>query len=571
MDDFTYYLNALQVTLKANLEFGGILSPIPDIGSFPIYSFIVDSGTFGLPIPQHPGTEAVAINLPVENYGLKVDVKPESSDPAVRVDDKTLLIMPGTFGPYMVRTRNIGSRLGDFDNFRVAISNRPDQTAPYSYAIDQNTDHDCVVTGGVCMGTPRLRGDPYDGIADECYQANGGVRPDRDECINEDLPETVEGQSRDERDDDKDGIPDEDAPDVWATTPDSPAFGGMLIADLSPYTFSSLPPASDFNSIRLSVNPFRHPLTRPGRYPFLITADSVEAKAKSMAHTDPSGNRRVDATDTAFLVVQSFFEPQVVVLPNADGGKAGVEKGYIVEGTNGGNSPDSMSVQNTFLDFNQGGCTLTTLGRQPGGSVNCPYRAVPTAIQAGWTTVAGLPAVFPAPPGQLGPLDSSTAGFNIKPPKDWAGMDDTTYLFQLKTESQTDPDSPPATRSFIARHKVTATKESMTRYIGLEITELTATLVAAEASGVKLGGLKPVVIHPIQMMNDNALEAILIGNFSKASGNHATNLNLMAAFVKMLGDGKSLPPALYTDLKNRSAAIIADLTAAQLSTVVSAP
>ena len=62
-------------------------------------------------------------------------------------------------------------------------------------------------------------------------------------------------------------------------------------------------------SLRLSVNPFRHPLTRPGKYPFLVTADSKDAKDKNpvMAATDPSGGKRLNATDVAFVMVKSFW------------------------------------------------------------------------------------------------------------------------------------------------------------------------------------------------------------------------------------------------------------------------
>ena len=151
-------------------------------------------------------------------------------------------------------------------------------------------------------------------------------------------------------------------------------------------------------------------------------------------------------------------------------------------------------------------------------------------------------------------------------------MDDTTYRFRFTTVSQKDPEAPPATVNFTATHTVTATKESMTRYIALEIADLLATLTAAETSGLKLGGLKPIVVHPIQMMNNNALEAILANNFAKASNNHATNIQLVQAFVKALdGGGKGLPPALFVDLHKRAAAMLADMAAAQASTVASAP
>jgi hypothetical protein len=266
--------------------------------------------------------------------------------------------------------------------------------------------------------------------------------------------------------------------------------------------------------------------------------------------------------------VKTFFEPQAVILPNRDGGKPAVARDYTIEGTNGGNADDSMSVRVDLLDFNESGCTLTTLGRAAG----CPYRAVPTVVPVAWTTVPALSPFLPPALALLSPLASASSRFSLSVPRDWAGMDDTAYRFRVTTVSQKDPEAPPATVSFTAQHTVTATKESMTRYIGLEIEELIATLTAAEASGLKLGGLRPIAVHPIRMMNGNALEAVLAGNFAKASNHHATSIQLVQAFVKALdGGGKGLPPALFADLHKRAAAMLADLAAAEASTVTSAP
>ena len=560
LNGFTYYLNALQLSLSATLQFGGILEPIPDIGSFTLFNFIISTGTYGIPIPQHPGTDALAVNIDVENYGLKVDARPASSDPAVRVGADTLLIKPGVFGAYDTTVRNIGSRTGAFDYFRVELSNRPDQTAPYRYGIDPNTDRDCVSTGTTCTrGVTHYRDE-------QCYDAAGNLLSGMMACIDEDPPSSDPGLSRDQRDDDGDGVPDEDPPEGWATTPAAAAFEASVISSVSPYTWSA--------PLAISVQPFRHPLTRPGIYPVRITADSREAKAKSMASPDPSGNARKNAKDETFIKVDTFFEPQVVILNNTNSGKPGTAFDYIIEGTNGGNSPDSMTVKLDFLDFNPAACTLTTLGRLPAGSDGCPYRAVPTAIPASlWTTASTIAPVLPEPPlTALDPLGGASDSFRLAVPRDWAGMDDTTYRFRVTTVSQADKELPPATKNFTALHTVIATKESMTRYIGLEIADLIATLTAAETAGIKLGGLKAITIHPILMMNDNALAAILAGDFPKASNNHATNIKLVQAFVKALdGGGKDLPPALFADLHKRAAAMLADMAAAEQSNVASEP
>lgn len=551
LDDFIYYLNLIEIALKANLQFGGILSPIPDIGSFPIYRLQISLDDFGLPIPQHPGTDGVALSIPVENYGLSVDVKPVSDDAEVRIDNETLLIKPGEFGDYVVKVHNHGSRPGTFDEFQVKLSNVANQTPPYRFGINPNTDLDCVDAAGACTAAwPRFYGT-------ECYSAEGSLLAGRTACTDEDSPSDVEGLSAAQRDDDGDGTPDEDPPDVWRTTPDAPAFNDLLISGIQPYTTSTT------ESLIIAVSPFRHPLTKTGVYPIEITADSQDARTRGMASPDPSGITRRNAVDTALLLVQSFFEPQVVVLPNFDGGKPGETRTYIVEGTNGGNSDDSMTVVNAFLDYNTAGCTLTTLGGD-----GCAYRAVPTLISTDWTTVGSLPATLP-PSGQLTPLSSARASFDITPPRDWAGMTDTTYEFRLTTTSTEEPGT---SRSFVAKHTVTATQESMTRYIGLEIAELTQTLLDAEAAGQKLGGTKPIVMKPITQTHERALQAVVAGDLAGASSQHRKNINLMEAFVKALdGGGKSLPAELFADLHARAAAILADLAAAEASTVTSAP
>lgn len=546
LDQFVYYLNQIRLSLSAKLEFGGILSPIPDIAGFEIFTFTISGGPLGLPVPQHPRTDAVTISIPVENYGLKVDAHPQT--PA---STDTALVTPGTFGPFDVAVRNLGSFPGGFDNWRIELSNQPGQTASFTYGINQNTDYDCVGVSLSCTtrGVPHYRGNPYDGIADECYTAANVTRSDRTECINEDLPSTVQGLSVDQRDDDGDGFPDEDSPEQWVAS----AFANPQVTGVQPYTWSN------GANLRVSVSPFRHPLTKPSVYPVRITGDSIEAKANNMAASDPSGHKRRDATDVTFVQVKTFFEPQVVILPNSNSGKPATTFTYEIEGANGGNAPDGMSVALAFLDFNQGGCTLTTMGR----AANCAYRAVPTAVPASWTTAPALSPMLPKT-GLFDPLGSAKDPFTLAIPSDWAGMDDTTYRMQVTTVSTQDPASPKASLNFTASHTVFATKESMTRYIGLEIEELIATLTAAETRGEKLGGLKPIAVHPIRMMNASALEAILAGNYDKATNNHSTSIKLMEAYVKVLDSAsKSLPAALTADLQARTSALLADLAKAR--------
>ncbi|HEX6085824.1 MAG TPA: hypothetical protein VF266_14930 [Thermoanaerobaculia bacterium] len=555
VDRFIYRLDSLQLKLDANFEFGGILSLIPDLGGFTLFDWTIPFGD-GIPVPQHGGTHAINLEIPVENYGLKVNVEPTSTDTKVRKDADTLLVEPGTFGAYDVKVRNIGSVAGRFDNFRIELSNLPDQAAPFVYGIDRNNDRDCVAAGQPCnvRGITHLRDA-------QCYSAPGVIRAGLVECIDEDAPVAADNLSPAERDDDGDGFPDDDPPnDDWPTTPDRPAYQLLQLAGVLPYEWSSPEP------LRISVKPFRHAFTKPGVYPIRITGDSMEAKQFSMAARDPRNNARKDATDLAFVQVDTFFDPQVVILPNSTSAKPGVARDYRISGTNGGNAADHMSIKMALLDSNQAASTLTTRGRVSG----CPFRAEVTAVRVAWTDAPVAAELLPVAPALLEPLTSTERAFAISVPREWAGMDDTTYSFRITGISQKDTDLPPASKSFTGTQTVIATKESMTRYIGLEIAELLATLTKAEADGVKLGGLKPIVVHPIQSMNDSALEAVLAGNFASATNKHATSIQLVEAFVKALdGGGKGLPAALFADLHKRAAAMLLDLARARDSNVTS--
>ncbi len=423
LEDFTYFLNTVQIKLRARLQFGGILSPIPDLASLTLYNFVFGLEDTGIPIGQHAGTENVEIPVFVENHALQVDARPASSDPAVRVDEDTLRVKPGEFGDFEVAVRNLGSVFGDFDNFRYEISNRPDQSPPYSFGINPNTDFDCADASGT-----RFRGDPYDGVADDCFGAGGQVRSDRVELIDED-PAGPAGAPADVRDQDGDGLVDEDPADSWQGTPAPPVFAQGLIEMVPPYTLSTDVPDPTRGTVRFSISPFRHPLTSPGRYPIRVLADSRPARERAMDPVDASGLARRGASDVVFMEVASFHDAQVEVTPASPVGPPGLEQVYTVAGTNGGNGADSMTVSTRFVDFNQAACTLANLGRLPAGSdPGCPYRAFPTVIQADaggidWTTVSNLPDRF----GPLEPLETASGMFTVLVPASWAGMQDAVY------------------------------------------------------------------------------------------------------------------------------------------------
>jgi hypothetical protein len=543
LDDFVYYLNTINIALSAKLQFGGILSPIPDIASFKLFDLILDGNSIGIPIGQHAGMDPIEADFFVRNYALTVDGKPGAANPA-GVDFDTLLIKPGETDSYEVRVTNRGSVTGDFDNFRVAMSNQANQSEPYRFVINPNTDLDCVDASD-----GHYFGNPYDGIADDCYQANGSVRSDRTELIDEDGPGPESALAAD-RDEDGDGLADEDPVENW-----------QALFDNIP-TIAAVGPYEESNEFRtLSVTPFRHPLTSPGLYPVEILADSVEAKANALAAVDPSGQRRTDAQDVVFIEVDAFFDPLVAAQPSIESGKPGVGKTYTVEVSNGSNVDDSITVKTTRVDSNQTGCTLTTLGSSP----ECPYRATPTAVPLDWTNLE-----LPTPAGPLSPLGMQSNAVTINVPSDWAGMQDTTYQLVFTVTSNEDPETPAATNNVLVEQTVTATLESMTRYIGLELAQLISVLEQAETKGIATKGLKPISVNAVQRANDRALALILDGNLGGAAKQHASSIKIMEGFTKALeGSGKSLPADLFDDLNARAAAIIQDLTVATANPIPS--
>lgn len=557
LDNFTYYLNTIQISLNANLQFGGILSPFGNLITVPIYNLIFDTGSLGIPFDQHAGTGPVELPIFVENHALDVDLRPVSTDPAVRLGPDTLAVRPGEFGDFEVTAKNLGSVTGDFDNFRIQMSNRPNQSPPYVFGINPNTDFDCVDAGGA-----HYFGYPYDGVPDDCYDASGHVRSDRVELIDEDPPGPA-GASFEERDEDHDGLVDEDPPDVWASMPIAPQLAFESIKDVPPYQ-SSTPG----QAVHVALSPFLHPLTAPGLYPVRILADSVDARSLGQAAVDPSGGRRLDASDISFIEVTSFFSPEVDVRPAAPSGPPGGSQDYVISGLNHGNFEDSMTIHVDFADFNQGGCNLAELGSKPA----CPYRAFPTAIQADpasidWTTVSGLPASF----GPLRPLEEDSAGLAIQVPSDWAGMQNTTYQFVVTGTSTGDTSTPAAKDSIVVEQTVVASPESMTRYIGLEIDALIAEIEKANADGISTGGLLPIQLHPVKLQNDRALTAILSGNTAGAERIHSANIRIVEGFQYALQGGSGIPQNLVDDWMARSTAMIADLGLASGSAATSTP
>jgi hypothetical protein len=517
LGDLTYCLNKFSVRLKGQAMFGGILTILPDFDDFTIYRFsLPDEIGCGIPIGQHARTNDTVVRVPVLNHAIEVAVETKPGDPNA-VDLKTLKIKPGEFGDFLVGGRNLGSATDSLGRFSLALSNEIQPTGPFQFGIDPDNDHD--------------------------------GRVDEDDFGPEGLPK--EG-----RDADGDGVADEDPPDDWRSQP--PDLPAQVLFDVQPYQASE-------SQLTLRISPFAHPSTRPGLYPFRVTADSLRARELGLGDADASGHRRLGAADVGLIEVVAFRDVRVAVTPPGTALKPGLTVAYAIEGANMGNQADSMTLAVQFRDSNQAGCGLPDLGSGPG----CPERAWPTRIDPGaWTTAGGLPAGF----GPLEPLDVATAGFSVTVPRAWEGMRDTPYEFEVKVESPGAGLDPPVSRAVVVRHVVVATKESMTRFIRHEVLELIASLEEANAAGVPTGGLKPIAAHPVLQKVEQALALILEGDLDKASGPLTSGVKVTEAFLHALGAvERKVDPELAAEWRARADAIRADLGFAAASTVPSAP
>jgi hypothetical protein len=99
-----------------------------------------------------------------------------------------------------------------------------------------------------------------------------------------------------------------------------------------------------------------------------------------------------------------------------------------------------------------------------------------------------------------------------------------------------------------------------------------ASLEAANAAGVRTGGLKPIAVHPVLQKVEQALELILAGDLDKASGPLASGIKVTEAFLNALrAVERKVEPALGEEWRARAEAIRDDLVAAAGSTVPPAP
>jgi hypothetical protein len=111
----------------------------------------------------------------------------------------------------------------------------------------------------------------------------------------------------------------------------------------------------------------------------------------------------------------------------------------------------------------------------------------------------------------------------------------------------------------------------MTRYIRLEIAELIAQIEEANAQGIQTKGLLPMMMHPVTMQNDRALELILAGKLQQASNAQSAAMRIMQGFLHALDGGGKIPEPWLTDWRNRGQAMVVDLERASACMVPSTP
>ena len=366
-------------------------------------------------------------------------------------------------------------------------------------------------------------------------------------------------------------------------------FDGIVATDDDPpanHETEDVPRDESSDPFSFTLDAKRVFTTRPGDYTVVVKADSKNSIIEGLAAQDPLLNFRKGAPDTFIVEVLAFPNPLVSVPPGGAPGDPPIttptrpngQVTYAIEILNQGNAPDNISLSNEFVDFNQAGCTLKNLG-MPG----CPYRAVPTAIQPGWTNIQFIPTetgesfcdTFKVDGKDVeicglkqGTSVTFSPEFSVLIPPDWAGMTDTTYQYKATVTSNLDAETNvPKVKTFdIAEIEVNPTKESMVRYIDdLEIEDLIKDMMDAQDAGTPTGPLLFIAINAVERTHDKTFNSVLAGKFSNADKTLETTDKMMEAFKQALEgfNGKSNRLGEeFDDWLERSNAIIDDIETA---------
>jgi len=483
LDDYTFFLDTLEIRGTAILDFGGILGFIPDIPAFTLFTYNLKVAPGLIPVKQHAFTRGIdEVSIRVDNNALATEISTRDDIP----NKDTLEIFPGTSKTYFVKGINKGNIDDRFENFEYSgILTQPDDpSSPIGSTLNADT------------------------------------------------------------------IPTLDAFKLIKTTTD-------------------ISPGGKSDAISLEINPIKLFDTFPGIYEFTVQADSIGANEDPIiiGSPDPSGLDRRNAMDMINIKVSPFPLPLVFINqePESPDNRPVNDIPYTMLVQNGGSAPDTITIENEFIDFNQVGCTLTTLGDDPLG---CPFRAVPTIIQAEWTNIDTVPT----PTGLLTTKSDEPKSkaplfpFTITAPQEWAGMTETTYQYKVTITSEIEEqDGTLGTNFKIEDFVVTPTKESMVRYIDLEIKELITEIELANEEGVKTGPSLFVAMEAVERTHDKTLNSVLADKFGNADKTLSTTKKVMGAFIKAIEGFDGTANRLgdrFDDWLARSNAIINDIDAA---------
>jgi len=220
----------------------------------------------------------------------------------------------------------------------------------------------------------------------------------------------------------------------------------------------------------------------------------------------------------------------VNITPSINETTAGNSSGYSVNVTNIGSVNDAYNISlelNNFAGF---------------------QRAYPVAIQPSWV-------IFNNKPVTLDPGMSEVRSLTVTAPENWAGMNNTIYIFNITATSTTNES---ITNTTPAELKVKADKRSMAEYSKLEIQWLRKLIQGSTIDN----GIKNALFAKLANAESKVDTAIInIDSEMKANENLNTAQNVLTAFsnqVEAQYDKKIMQPDAV-QLEERASQIVADL------------
>jgi M6 family metalloprotease-like protein len=261
--------------------------------------------------------------------------------------------------------------------------------------------------------------------------------------------------------------------------------GGLDITGPGPVTLA--PKAQ--TEVNILVSPQRIFTNAPGVRTLLVTATS-------------QSNPAVTTSEQAYMEILPFGQPHVTIPINIREVYPGDTTYYILDVYNLGNVVDNMYLNLVGVDFGN------------------TYEASPTALPEAWVNFN--PIWVSTAPGTSG-----KSNLTITVPSDWAGMENTTYEFEVTAYSSITPDSH-TNNGYLT---VFATPESMMYYVKVELENLESD-VNASSTDVKEGLLAK--IHGAQAKLDQAFERYQLGEDPPASNLFRTVQNKLEAFLHLV-------------------------------------